>query len=95
MTTSRTARTLLIGAFAGTACVLLPAGTAIAASPNPAASCVAALSQGATPHGISESAPGFLGQFVAAEATSAPGVVGTGSSTAAQQHGGLFDCLPQ
>ena len=95
MPVSKTAHVLLVGAFAGASCVLLPTVSAIAASPNPTARCVAALSQGGTPHGLSESAPGFLGTFISGEATSAPGYVGTGTSTAAHQHGGLFDCLPK
>ena len=94
MKITKSARVLLVGGFAGAGCVLLPTASAAAASPSPMASCVAALSQGGTPHGLSESAPGFLDTFISAEAMSGPGVVGAGSSTAAQQHGGLFDCLP-
>lgn len=79
--------TMLVGVALGT-----PPATA--ASPNGHASCAAQLDQGGTPHGLSESSPGFLGQFTSEEARSAPGVVGTGTSGAARLHGTLFDCLP-
>lgn len=73
---------------------LLTSTPANASSPSSSSSCSAQLNQGGTPHGLSESPPGFLGQFVSALATSAPGVVGSGSSTFAKLHGDLFACLP-
>ena len=73
---------------------LLTGMAAYAASPSPTSSCVAQLNQGATPHGLSQSPPGLLGQFVSSEASSAPGVVGSGSSTFAHVHGDLLACLP-
>lgn len=82
----------LSAAMGGSA--LLTSTPAYASSPSPSSSCIAQLNQGATPHGLSQSPPGFLGQFVSAEATSAPGVVGLSSSTFAQAHGDLFACLP-
>ena len=74
--------------------VLAGGEAASAASPSDASSCAAQLNQGGTPNGVSQAPGGFLGQFTAAEATSAPGMVGTGASNAAQQHGDLSACLP-
>jgi len=86
---------LAAGGVAAVVCGLAAAQPAAAASPSPSADCVAALQQAGTPSGIAQVPPGFLGSFVSGEAHISPGYVGTGSSTAAQSHGDLFQCLPQ
>jgi hypothetical protein len=72
----------------------LAAAPALAASPNPAASCVAQLNQAATPHGLFQAPPGSVGRYTSGLATSAPGLQGSGTSSAAQQHGVFWDCVP-
>jgi hypothetical protein len=74
--------------------IALVAAPASAASPSPAASCVAQFNQAGTPNGFAQMPPGFVGAFVSSEATSGPGVVGAGSSALAGLHGDLFACLP-
>lgn len=73
---------------------LLALAVPASAVPADAASCAGQLSQGATPHGASESAPGFLGDFLSATASSQPGAVGESSRTFSRQHGDLGACLP-
>ena len=73
--------------------VALSPAPATAASPNPASSCVGQLNQGATPHGLSESGPGFLGSFVAELAKAGGGAYGDVASSLAGQHGDLFTCV--
>ena len=77
-------------AVTGAAVAATPAA---AASPSPKASCASALNQGGTPNGISQSDPGFLGQFVSDTATSGRDAVGGPTSTAADRHGDLSTCL--
>jgi hypothetical protein len=62
--------------------------------PSPNASCSGQLSQGATPHGASQAAPGLLGGFVSEAAGSGPGAVGEQSRVFARQHGDLGACIP-
>jgi hypothetical protein len=66
---------------------------ASASSPSPASSCVGQLSQGATPHGFSESQPGFLGSFVSQLARAGGPTYGDVSSRLAGEHGDLFMCI--
>lgn len=73
--------------------VVLSPVPATAASPNPASSCAGQLNQGATPHGLSESAPGFLGSFVSELAKAGGGAYGHVTSNLAGQHGDLFTCI--
>lgn len=73
--------------------VALGAGPAMAASPNPMSSCTGQLSQGATPHGLSEADPGFLGSFVSGLAKSGGGAFGNVTSHLAVEHGDLFTCI--
>lgn len=79
------------GALAG---LLSASSPAFAAAPSPSSSCVAQLSQGATPHGASEAEPGFLGGFVSETARSAPGAIGEQAKVFARQHGDLDACIP-
>lgn len=71
----------------------ISAAPAIAASPNPASSCAGQLSQGATPNGLSEAEPGFLGSFVSGLANAGGGTYGHLTSSLAGQHGDLFTCI--
>jgi len=73
--------------------VVLSPVPATAASPNPASSCAGQLNQGATPHGLSESAPGVLGSFVSELAKAGGGAYGHVTSNLAGQHGDLFTCI--
>ena len=73
--------------------VVLSPVPATAASPNPASSCAGQLSQGATPHGLSGSAPGFLGSFVSELAKAGDGAYGDIAANLAGQHGDLFMCI--
>lgn len=82
------------GALLGTVLAATVLAGPAFASPSPDSSCAAQLNQGGTPNGISQSPAGFLGQFTSSEATSSPGVVGSGTSAAAQNHGDFFSCLP-
>lgn len=93
---NRTTRVTLTALASSAVLVGLPtlaATPAHAASPAPTASCAAALSQGGTPHGVSQSDPGFLGSFVSGLARSGPGTVGTTLSTVAVVHGDLGTCF--
>ncbi len=69
------------------------AASASAASPSPVSSCAGQLSQGGTPHGLSESAPGDLGRFVSGMTKGSAGSLGDLTSGLAQQHGDLFACI--
>jgi hypothetical protein len=80
-----------VGAVIGA--VVLSPDPASAASPSPASSCTAQLNQGATPHGLSGSEPGFLGAFASEMAKGSAGTYGAVTSSMAGQHGGLFACL--
>lgn len=73
--------------------VAFGAGPAMAAPPSPMSSCIGQLSQGATPHGLSESAPGFLGSFVSESAKASRGAYGDVASSLAGQHGDLLTCI--
>lgn len=73
--------------------VALSPAPATAVSPNPASSCAGQLSQGGTPHGLSESDPGFLGSFVSELAKASGGAYGHVTSNLAGQHGDLFTCI--
>ena len=73
--------------------VVLSPVPATAASPNPASSCAGQFNQGATPHGLSESAPGFLGSFVSELAKAGGGAYGHVAANLAGQHGDLFTCV--
>lgn len=72
---------------------MLAAAPAEAAFPNTKASCGAQLSQGGTPNGLSQTAPGFLGSFVSSTAKSGAGAVGGPAAAAAGVHGDLGTCL--
>ena len=69
------------------------AAPAAAASPNPASSCAGQLNQGATPNGLSDSEPGFLGSFVSGLAQAGGGSFGHLTSNLAGQHGDFFACI--
>lgn len=73
--------------------VALSPAPAMAASPNPASSCAGQLNQGATPNGLSESAPGFLASFVSDLAKAGGGAYGHVTSNLAGQHCDLFTCI--
>jgi hypothetical protein len=93
MDRSRVAASLVLLATPVLGVGLVPA-PALAASPNPAASCVAQLNQAATPHGLFRAPPGTVGRYTSGLATSGPGLQGAGTSAAAQQHGVFWDCVP-
>lgn len=82
-----------LAAFAALGVVALSPIPATASSPSPASSCVGQLNQGATPHGASESEPGFLGSFVSQQARASGSAYGDASSDLAAEHGDLFTCL--
>ena len=73
--------------------VALSPAPATAASPDPASSCAGQLNQGATPNGLSEADPGFLGSFVSGLAKAGGGTYGHLTSNLAGQHGDLFTCI--
>jgi hypothetical protein len=72
----------------------MAAAPSFAAAPNSSSSCVAQLSQGATPNGASEAPPGLLGGFISAAASSDPGVVGDQTKGLSHTHGNLGSCIP-
>lgn len=88
----RTTRVLAASAIAFTASVTLTT-PALAVSPPSSSSCAAQLNQAGTPHGFAQMPAGFVGAFTSAEATSAPGYVGSGASQLGPLHGDLWTCI--